>query len=343
MDYLKKCVIALNIKNIRILKKIEKLVKEMLELSKNYEIGLIQQSIHTLVLFTWSRYSYKNDFSIPPPQFIIDVGKRILGSGSVESKEDIEKDWISLLDNYGYGSTDELDLFLAEGVNSGYFPKKSFIDIAFEINKIYISKREQDSFTEAWSLYHHSFDNNGKEVLDKLYESFLANAKNISTLNLNGTVRLFKDLGNAKRANELIDYYVEARKNEPKIFDLTENTFWGDITEKEILKKFEKQYLKVRSPETPLEILERIRKKQGWSKKDTSQLSLLSSDDFYILFKSIKDRRLTSYINICLRFGKMSDTDDKCKMISDNTIEALKLIEAESPINKRRIKKFEIS
>jgi hypothetical protein len=77
-------------------------------------------------------------------------------------------------------------------------------------------------------LYHDTFNDNGDEVINGLYESFKDNCKYITPTNLDGTVSLFRELGENEKASDIIRTYIENRKDETELFNMEENNFFGD-------------------------------------------------------------------------------------------------------------------
>lgn len=344
-EILKQQVIHLGIKNIRVLKKIERIIEKAMPFVTDSEDEVKFQVIHSLALFSWCYYCSKDNQKIPTLDFVIRRGYNSLGLGSTNEEDDIEKKWRVLLHDYNYQITDELDLVLAKSVQSGYFIEDEFkkqIDLK---NKQITASKSEGSFTKAWELYHHSFDDNQEEVINALYKSLIENAEYISPLNLNGTVTLFRELGENQKATEIIDAYINKRKETPQIFNLNDvmsNPFSGDIKDQEIRDKFEKEYKKQIVFETPEVVLARVSKNDSWGEKDILVLSNTTVDKLYSIFKSTTGRDLYKYIKTCLRLGNYDTKGDLDSPILINTKEALKKIANESEINKRRVKMYGI-
>ena len=333
----------LNIRNIRVLKKIERLVTLAQPLLRGYEPEIAHQVAHSIVLFSWSYYCHAE--GAPPIDFITNLGFSFWGIGDEDEsdKEDDEKKkWKTDVGSYGYTQTDEFDLILAEAVRSGYFVEETFRERASKKNEELLAAKAEGSFSETWKLYHNSFDDNKEELLGKLYESCLKNAKNITPISLNGTVRLFRELGEPEKASELIDHYISVRKNEKELFNMEENNFFGDIRDQEIIDKFNDQYEESVVAENARIVLARVSGKNGWNQKDEIVLANTTEDEYYDLFKSEKGDHLSTYIRTCLRFGQFGNASEQQKQIADRAISALKRIGAENELNRLRVKKFGI-
>lgn len=330
----------LDIKNIRVLKKIEKLVGIVLPFTTEYEPEIEHQVRHSLTLFAWCYYC-AND-GAPPLEFVTNLGYDVWGLGEKKEEDEEISLWKNLLSNYEYLYTDELDLVLAEVVKTGYVEEEKFKNEASKRNDQIKASKSEDSFSEAWKLYHDSFDDNKDELITKLHESFMKNVRHISPVNLNGTVRLFKELGEDDKASEIIDFYIQQRKDEKELFNMMENNFFGDIRDEEITKKFNDKYQSTVIAESAIDVLRRIAGQNGWNPNDEVVLANTSTDDFYKLFKNEKGEHLSSYIRTCLKFGQFSNANEQQREIANKVTEALKKIATENELNKRRVKKFGI-
>lgn len=336
------CIEKLNITNIRILKKIERIVNLAQPHFHGYEDEIKRQFIHSLTLFTWCHFSAANS-EVPTLDFVTNFGSDVYDFDESDDDSHEHKQWKTLLHNYGYRYADELDRVLAEAVRCGYFIDERVKQEVMKNNEQIIAKKSDNSFTEAWGLYHNSFENNQNEVIKGLYESFKHNARYISPDNLNGTVRLFRDLGESEKASELIDFYISTRNNEIDLFNPDEYKFFDCNPDEEILSKFNKAYLKLAKTENAKQVLERISGKNGWNTEDEVILANTSVDEYYNLFKTEKGPHLSSYVRTCLKFGQISGSNNEKRLeIMKRTQDALQKIAGESEINRRRVQKFGI-
>ncbi|PCI65702.1 MAG: hypothetical protein COB26_12285 [Piscirickettsiaceae bacterium] len=338
---LKELVTNLEIRNIRILKKIERLVDLAMPLVQGYEPEIIDQVLHSLALFSWCYYCSGTNEDIPDLEFVTSKGYSMFGIGDDEEDEK-EKKWKTFLQGYNYQLTDEFDLVLAEAVKTGFFIEDELKAKATAKNQEILAAKSEGSFSEAWKLYHDTFNDNADEVVNGLYESFNKNCKHISPLNLNGTVSLFRELGEDEKASNIIDVYIEQRNDEIELFNLKENNFFGDIQDTEIIEKFDKIYNTSVTIESPKEVLEKIAGKNGWNQNDEVVLANTTADEYYDLFKKETGKHLSSFVSTCLKFGQFGNASEQQKEIANRATEALKRIGFESEINKRRVKKFGI-
>jgi hypothetical protein len=325
-------VISLGINNIRIINRIKRLAKIIVPLLAGLEQEVTHQALHTLTLFVWCFYD-KGEL-VPDYDFVKKFRYRFLDDKEKPKEETL---WEIKLGSYEYFNTNEFDLQVARVVECGYVDKGLFLDEANKLHERIVASKSESSFSEAWKPYHESFDDNGNEVALTLYDSFKRNVKNIATINFDSTVRLFRELGKNDWASEIIDLYIDERKEELK-FD--RYSLDGYSKDKEIIEKFNAAGEALKEIRTITDVLEKLKNIDGWGRDDVAVLSAATPDDFYEIFKSKKGPHLSSYVDVCLQFEKIGGTSEKEKKISENAIIALKRIGNESTINKLRIRKF---
>ncbi len=328
----------LGINNIRIIKKIERVANIISPILEQYEKEVLSQSLHTLCLYSLCFYS--SDKSIPDYEYVKNIGYGIFGLDNKNEQSDEEKEWNAFLREYGYQHADELDLRIAEAVEKGYAREESFRIEAKKLNDQLIASKSEDSFTKSWGLYHDSFSDNKSELIEGLHKSFKENAKHISRVNLNGTVRLFRELDENALADDIIEIYVDAHKDNIAIFNLDDYSFSGDITDSAIRNRFSLLTDENKEKRSVRDVLSKIAGKDGWSDEDEKILANASSDDFYKVFKSEIGDHLSRYVDACLQFGRFTNASDQQKKIALNATDALKRIAKESPLNELRVKKF---
>lgn len=339
---LKQLLIVLDIKNIRVIKKIERLIDLLIISLVEYDPDVLHKAIKSITLFAWCHYC-SND-GAPEIDYVRNISPKNISLFMEPDKENkVNEDhvkWQLMLDAYGYQITDEFDIVLMDGVINGYFNDVELTRRADELNKQTLLSRLDNSFYKAWGLYHDSFEDDGSIVIDKIYSSFLAGAKNINPSNLNATVKLFKDYGSPELATKLIDKYIDARKTEHSLFKKGDYDFMGDDYDSEIISRFAEQYRKNSEVETAESVLSRIAITNGWNPEDISVLASTTPDEYYLLFKRLRGDTLSSYINKCLSFSKHSNANPDDEKIKDNVINALIKIGSENKMNKLRVRKY---
>lgn len=339
-ERLKEQAHRLRITNIRLLKKIERLVELVAPIIKDYDNEVKVEVIGSIVLFSWCHFNAGMK-DIPPLDFVTGLGIEIF-IGEEKDEDETRKNWKEKIREYGYQGTDELDLVLAEAVKSGFVYEDALKRKAEEKNKGIIALKSQGSFRKAWEPYHNSFKDNADEVIQAIYEGFKPNVKFISPTNLNGAVGVLKALGENEKASELIDLYIKERKEEVELFNLESDNIIGSAPDPEIEEKFGFYYESTIRNETMEEIVARLSKMDGWNQKDEIVLANSTVEEFYKLFKNADGPHLTSYVKTCLQFCRFANPTERQYQIGKKAEEALIRIGKESDLNKLRVGKFGI-
>jgi hypothetical protein len=349
-EVLKESAIKLDIKNIRVLQQTERLVNLVVPYLTDYEKKLTHQVVHTLTLFAWCHYCHKSDNTHTPSlDYIIKVTNNAFYLAFEEASEEKnetedQKAWKIIINNYGYNATDNLDLLLSKVIQTGYIIESEIKEKAEEKNREIIAYKAGDSYLNAWDLFKNSFDDNTDEFINVLCEKIRLNIKYITTSNLEESVWVLKELGENEKAEKIIEFFIESRKEEINLFNIDEFNSFGRKVDSSIKDRFASAYQLYVIQETAEQVLARISGKNGWNQEDIVILSNTSIDQYYNLFKSINDsKRLKDFIRTCLQFGKSSNADNEYKEITNRATEALKRIARESKINEVRLKRYGIT
>lgn len=248
-----------------------------------------------------------------------------------------EAAWNALLDTYGFEAMGSLDLALLGGIRRGYFDPSEIKAEAAEIEKRITASKQNNAFFEAWQLFHNSFDDNQDEVLDAMHESFLGSVKQITPLNMNSTIALFKALGRHRQAMEMINYYMEKRADDSGLFHSRNYLMFGDLSDPDVLSAFKQKEKALKQQPNPLTILDSISDTNGWSPEQITILAGLTTDDYYRLFKEARGTELRERISACLQFARIANAKAEMQEVVRKAKEALTRIGKESPINARRL------
>lgn len=327
---------ALGISNIRVIKRIERVVRAIQPMLANYDEEVFRQATSSLVLFCWS---HDQPGEAPTLEFLTTKkAKRVFGLQKNEDLPDNEAAWNALLESYGFRWADDFDVVLIKGVRNGFFDPAEIDKHARELHEKAIATKADGSFEDAWRLYHDSFADNQDQVLDAIYASFMKNYRYITPLNLNGTVTLFKKLGRLGQAHEIIKQYVENRVEGRRFFDLEHYAFSSDITDPDIKKAFNEKCAKLKyERDVPAMLLVL---KEGLSDEVLSELAAAPVDEYRRAFQTTTGRELRKMLSEALQFDRIINASPEMKEISKRAREALKIIGAESPINACRVANF---
>jgi len=327
------CCVALGIINVRVIKKIDALVRSAKPLFEQYDQAVFVAATKSLALFCWA-YHQPDD----APSFAFFRSKKSerafgTGAGNFTTQEIA---WNALLSSYDFGWVDELDLVLMKGVENGYLDPDELAGPAAKADERAKATKADGSFEDAWRLYHDSFDENEEEALNAIAASFEKNVKYISPINLNGTVRLFKELDRSEQARSMIGYYVDNRQEPRQFFDLEQYPFSGDISDPDVISAFKAKLDSFPSAPATSDMLAAL-KGGSWDTDTIDNLASLSTDEYYKIIANAKGEELRRIVSGCLQFDRIGNATEPMKEISKKARDALLRIALTSKINARRV------
>ena len=330
---LSKTSIGLGIVNIRVIRKIEHLLKRLEGLLASHDKRVFEAAISAVVLFGWMVYQPEDAVSIDfikgynPYTHILDKNKK---------ETDQQKGWRVLLTAINFIHFDEFDSVLLESVQRGYFDPESIEKMATECDKKWSQQDQDNSFAAAWDKYHGSFSDNTNEVLDEMLAAFKKAVQTISPQNLDGAIGLFRKLGRDTQADEMITQYMQERQEKRDFYDPNRSLFLR-LEDQKLKDAFQAKLSTFTDNRDPKEILMGIARSGGWNPDDTALLSKLSADDFYKLYKKCEGDDLRTVISQSLRFARYGQADAEMQTITTNAQAALRTIAKESDINRSRV------
>lgn len=340
-DLLKNNCVTLGIVNLRVIKKIEKLCERLAENLSDYDPLILKQAVHSATLFGWVHYQ-RNGIA-PTPEFVRGYNSYRYSLGeSAKKASDQEKAWHALLREYSFSNIDELDVLVFQGIEAGHFNWSKLKAAATNLQKQIEHTKLDDSFNEAWRAYHDSFSSSAEDVLKGIGDAFYKCVNAISPINLNGTVKLFKELGKPEEVPNLIKYYLENRHENRDFFDLERSPFGSDVSETEVRRAFSDKLATFSDQRNPEEILLEISERRGWNAEDIEALAKLTPENLRDLFKASEGKKLHRLVRAAMQFNNIGNAGEGMKKIASDAIAALQLIGQESSINARRVRGYGI-
>lgn len=336
---LAKQVVKLDISNIRVIKKIERLVQQVVPLLSQYDKAVLEQAIQTLTLFGWAHFGRTGDDEESLIEYML--GREDwLGGEDDEKLTETERKWSSTLNRYGFTSVDELDRVLLDAVRNGYVDVDQLKRRAEELDAKHKAAHSDQALNDAWALIHESFDHNEGEAIAALDQAYAESIDIVTPGNMEALVKLLKDLGRDEDAQHAINFFMESRGNEDRgFYDLDSHPF-QQLTDVDLKKAFGDKLMTFKREVDPIEILERIGREQGWSNRDIATLSSLSSENYKTLFKTTRGAQMRAIVKAATLFEHLANRDNEYDAIRDNARRALEEIAAESKLNMRRVRRL---
>ncbi|HDU8495668.1 TPA: hypothetical protein RG419_002311 [Morganella morganii] len=332
--------ISLGIKNIRVLTKIGTYIDLAIGCFEGTEPEIKTQLLQTTALFSWAYYCSTHNENIPSLDFIESVDSiYYVNSKNLNEKEKL---WKNILLGYSFTQVDALDREIAKLVRQGYIDRDKFIVAMNTVNQQAINNKINNSYRDAWNIFHNSFSDNQELVIQKLLDTFILNIHQVTPGDLDSLVNVFRTLGEDDKASSVIDEFISKRRGNIELFNPDNFDYNRKLEDREIIKRFKVIYNQEKPRRTIKDVLERISGQNGWNDEDIEILSDSTEDEFYIYFKELNGPNLTSYVSTCLKFGGFSNGTDKMESIALKAKAALHKIASESKLNEMRMRKFGI-
>ena len=157
-------LVALDVTNMRVMKKVERWARLVEAELRGSDAATLAQATATVVLGGWC--FLQRDLA-PSLDFVRGFNPMSGLFGRKEEPAD-KKGWRELLGRYGYGSTDELDEPILDGVALGYFRGNVLREAARSVEERRRREGRDDSFSRAWRLYHDSLTTDDDVILDAM-------------------------------------------------------------------------------------------------------------------------------------------------------------------------------
>ncbi|MBY0798892.1 NTPase [Escherichia coli] len=334
---LSKYSISLGIKNIRILKKIERFLLALLPgINVNFE-KIANEVAHSLTLYCWSHYAFTPDGDVPSLEYIRNMRNIYMRDEKEDGKE---KKWLNTLLIYDYKKTNELDEVLIDMVRHGYIDMNNFQRQVSLRNDELIRDSKRGSLFEAWKLFYNSFEDNRNQVIDNLYQAVVGGIEYVTPSDLDSVVGLYRDLGENIKASELISKFINYGNDALKEYVQSIYMNVHPIKDAELKSKIQDYSTTLNLDGSIKDVLIKLSSQNGWSDRHEEILDAASEDDYYDLFKKVILDGGDSIIATALKFGGYSNGSERMKRIGEKARNALIRIGNESSINKIRVRRY---
>ena len=269
---IKKLLKALGIQNIRIAKEIAKRCEELLQFTTGHSDAFVSDRLCSVCVLT---AAHRQLSGFPPLKFVRDTMQNIYLSDKFSEEE---RSWRRLLDLVGYKSTDELDIFISDSIDHGYFDGDALKNMMKRFKENH--RAESSKYMTAWNTYHDTLSEDASAFSLEMFEGAVESAKAISVNNANSTIRLLRLVGSDDLSKKLALKYAELRSEEdPSFFNLENDPFIEkDGIEPEFAKAMEAAYQAKVSSLSVAEILHSINNREPLDHHKIVRLAQLDSD-----------------------------------------------------------------
>lgn len=334
-----KVVVALDLKNIRVLMKLRRMTDHIDPLIKDCHGEILQEYATHASLLLWSFYMRSEAL---PHAFVIDrLGASswaaYFGSETTEPTED-EKRYKTIASAIRIEPS-VFDSHILEYLKRGYFDADSVRTEIEELKQKAESRRASARLNEVWRLYTDSFEPNQFEVAERLRLVLSEEINLLAVSEFSGALSMLESLG--EDPTDLMLQYVDRHKEDLSTLDRRASLYARRVSYEPLRSAIDKLAIEPRRLDLD-EVAFSIAKHQGWNPEDIDFLASLTEEDFYRWIRS-SPTDLPFKIRSGLMFfrnltGSRPEDTEKYSKISAAVEAALRRLASESEIGKLRVK-----
>ena len=331
----------LDIANIRVIKKIERLVWMLDEpVLSNCGSEIRRQIIQSMVLLAWR----KLDVGANPPTISYlhreDYDRYLKNSddefGEMSDSNPEHQRWDVILEGYGWGSMDELDEALLNFVETSVLDADAIVEKAKVVAARLSERKQMAALDQSWRPLHSSFNDN--EVCKSIIEGVKNNFAMVSRPNLDVAVCILRELGRAKDADDLIDLAV--RKTKPEFWSY-DDPFHRQVKDSRIKLLVQDARKAVGSVFDFREYL--LSAAKTLDRDQLAQLAAVQVETYQLLFEASTGDELNNYVYAAFEYRKIGNATDDMKRVVAQAEEALRRIAKKSKLNEIRVRKYNVT
>jgi len=323
----------LELRNIRVMRRMAEIWRLLYEHASHLHERVQSQIAQAAVIGTWC--SFDKSGRAPSIGYL-----RMFGRGEApDSEDDVSDDdrrWSALLHEAGFVMFDELDAAILDVIDRGYVEETAFIAEAAAQDQRCRAGDENRDWESAWNLFQNSFENNEAELVERLDVATRNFMTHISIIKLDRTVALLRELGEGRRADNLVEEFVGARRDTPEIFELSEYAFAERPADPYLISRFNALSQQQTTLVSLRDAVTQHVNAGGWGRDHELAVRAASSNDFYAFFKDPGSIGVDRAVGACQRASTWEDG----AAIASKVTEALQRLGREGNLNAIRVKRF---
>lgn len=329
--------VKLGVKNIRVLKKIERLIGIVLPAVEGLGGDIERQVVHSLVIFGWSQF----DAGAKPPPFSFLRRSSLSRYMDRQDAKDIDKEeerWDVITESYGFSHMDDFDLALMSFVESSVLNFDEIRNEAIKQHAANEQRKRAGSFENAFRPLHDSFGSNEDEVCSAMVAGIKENFDVINLVNVDEVVGVLNRLDRQDIVNELIDFVAAKAVDD---FWINDDPFRRKVTN-ERLSAIVEAHKKAAEPVLDFE-RDLVAVAQNRDDELISQLAAQPVKRFVDLFESKTGEDLKRLILSALDSRRISNATPEQQEIVRKAEAALLEIGQKSRLNAIRVQKYGVT
>jgi len=329
----------LDIKNIRVLKKIRWLINDFHGYIESIPDSLREEFTVHATLLCWGYFIRDKDISFDSIKNKLKEKSWIsFLSGSDEKKSSVENKYSEIASNLRLAPS-VFDVHIIHYLDNGFINEESLQSSIRGLLEMEAVQQVRAKLTKAWGIYADSFDDNIREFIGALKEVIDKDIAKIELADFGQVVDILDEFGEA--VSGYIQSYVKSHEQSLRGI-ASEYSYDLNRIKNQELKTAILNILKEDRNFSIDHIARKIAVDRSWDNEDIDFLSSLDEKDFHSWMKggatdlSIKIRK-GLFIFRSMR-GQNQEDDEKYRNIIVNVEAAIKDIASENRLNEKRVK-----
>lgn len=329
----------LDIKNIRVLKKIHWMINDFSSYLDEVPDSLGKEFLTHAVLLCWGYFIRDKDLSFDTIKSQLNENSWMsFLSDKDQEKSPGEHQYSEIANNLRLSSS-EFDQHIIHYLENGFVDDlevKATISSLMEIVEV-----EQVSvrLRKAWDIYSDSFEDNLPEFIAALKEVLNKDIAKLSLSDFSSAINFLDEF--EESVSYYIETYTELHKESLKGINPRDSWDMEKVKNNDLQVAISKIHEETKNLNID-DVAEKIAVKRGWGPEDIDFLSSLDKADFHAWMKGNPDKLTKKVRSGLLTFknlGTSNQSDkEKYEKIASNVIAALTDISAENALNQKRIK-----
>ncbi|GAA0863777.1 hypothetical protein GCM10009115_15600 [Sphingopyxis soli] len=336
-DELRRGVITLGITNIRVIKKIERIALQLVDLLPGAPERIISQGIVACLLGGWSVYE---PGQAPSLEFLL--GYNSLHAAMMERENGPDEAfirWRDQLSNLPYNASDDFDVAIFDAAAAGYFDAERLRTEAAKLHEELQRNSRINPLSKAWERYRESLVEDDAFVIDAIEKAAHESLAITDSININGTIAFLREQGRGQQADAIAKAYVDAQPENPDFFNILNHHFPADQPADPALAAALAQRLATfRDERDPKAVILDIAHGRAWQDDDLALLAGIDVDAYQAMFEGTEGSDLSLLVRTALQMARGHEHDRP--EIRATVEQALGRIAAKSPLRARRLRQW---
>ncbi|MBE1528954.1 hypothetical protein GGC65_003410 [Sphingopyxis sp. OAS728] len=336
-EELRRGVITLGITNIRVIKKIERIALQLVDLLPGAPERVISQGVTACLLGGWAVYE---PGEAPSLEFLL--GYNSLYAAMMERENGPDEAFIRWRDQLSalpFNASDDFDTAIFDAAAAGYFDADRLRMEAAKLQEELQRNGRISPLSKAWERYRESLIEDDDAIIDAIEKAAHESLAITDSININGAIAFLREQGRGAQADAIAKAYADAQPDNPDFFSIRNHHFPADQpADPALVAALAERLATFREERDPKAVLVDIGHGRAWQDDDLALLAGIDADAYQLMFEGTEGADLSLLIRTALQIARGHEHDRP--EIRAAVEQALGRIAAKSPLRARRLRQW---